>query len=205
MSNAVGQVVRVTRTLDLTREQEILAKCRAGDWSQFGELVNRYRRLVWSAVSSVAAEDGMETDLVQEVFIRAYEKLHSYRGDSAFSSWLYCLARNHAISYIRRRGRRPQSVSIDESGRSGDGLHERLPSESKPDTGYAEAARRRALDRLLMDLPLEYREVVNLYYLGEYTYEGIAEVLELPINTVKTRLRRGKQRLVAMADNAGWR
>jgi len=204
MCDVISQVMPVSRTLDLDREQQILACCRNGDWSDYGILVDRYRRLVWSAVDSVLAGESVVADVVQEVFIRTYEKLHTYRGDSAFSSWLYRLARNHAIGHLRRISRRPRSVSLDDSD-GGPDLHARLAGSSGPDTGYADQAREQALGYLLAKLPLEYREAVSLYYLGDYTYDGIAEILSVPLNTVKTRIRRGKQRLVDMARETGWR
>lgn len=189
--------------LTAAHEREILARCRAGDWSGYGLIVARYRRLVWAAVDAVLCGDVLVDDVVQEVFIRTYEKLHTFRGAASFSSWLYRLARNHAIGHLRKITRRPRLSSLDD-GDSGLALSERLPDSDRPDSGYTVDARRAAVSKMVTDLPREYREVVNLYYTSELSYEDIANVLRLPLNTVKTRLRRARLRLSQSARETGW-
>jgi RNA polymerase sigma-70 factor (ECF subfamily) len=183
----------------------VLTRCLAGDWNSYGWLVERYRRMVWAVVDAVLVEKSEVADVVQEVFIRAYQKLPGFRFQSAFSTWLYRLARNHAISHLRSRRRRPQTHSIDAEPAVGTVAHERLPGPSFPDADYLEAARQRELTSFLKHLDSPYREVINLYYLGDYSYEEMAELLSVPVNTVKTRLRRARMRLVSLAEQGGWR
>lgn len=186
------------------REAEILARCRAGDWSEYGALVQRYRRLVWAAVDAVLCGDESVADVVQESFIRAYEKLHTFRGSSNFSSWLYRLARNHALSFVRHRSRRPRADSLDVERAGGRDYHSILPDSKRPDREYELSRRQQDLERMLRELPQEYREVIDLYYNSELSYLEIAEVLQLPLNTVKTKLRRARLRLVEIAQRVGW-
>ncbi|MBN2083127.1 sigma-70 family RNA polymerase sigma factor [bacterium] len=192
------------KTEPLSEEQRIIARCRAGDWSEYGWLVNRYRRLAWAAVDSVAGDDAATADLVQETFIRVYEKLNTFRGDSRFSSWLYRLARNIAVSHLRKVNRRPRLDSLDAQPAGQPDYHSRLPDSRRPDQDYIEDARQRDLARILSELPADYRAVIDLYYTGELSYQEIAEILGLPINTVKTRLRRARQRIVESARASGW-
>jgi RNA polymerase sigma-70 factor (ECF subfamily) len=189
--------------LTVAHEREILACCRAGDWSDYGQIVTRYRRLAWAAADAVLSGDAGIDDVVQEAFIRVYEKLHTFRGESSFSSWLYRLARNQAISHLRKVTRRPRQSSLDDT-EGGRALAERLADGDRPDAGYSEEARRQVLNMMVKRLPREYREVVNLYYTSELSYEDIASVLRLPLNTVKTRLRRARLRLSQSAREAGW-
>ena len=113
-----------SRQSDTELEDNILQRCRSGDWSEFGWIVQRYQRLVWSAVDGVVDDKEAVPDLIQETFIRVYEKLHTFKYKSSFSSWLFRLARNHALSYSRRIQRRPRIASIDE--------YPRMPIERSP-------------------------------------------------------------------------
>ncbi len=187
-----------------SREHQILAACRAGDWSEYGVLVKRYRRLVWAAVDAVVADETAAADLVQEAFIRAYEKLHTFRGRSRFSSWLYRVARNQALSHVRRLRRRPPPASLDDGAAGERDLHEKTAGDGGPDQDYEHLARARAVERMLKSLPASYRELVNLHYLGEFSYQDIADTLGMPINTVKTKLRRARLRLQEQARRLGW-
>ena len=185
--------------LSAERETEILRACLAGDWSGYGTLVDRYRRLAWAAVDAVLDDPEAVPDVVQEVFIRAYEKLHTFRFNSRFSTWLYRIARNHAMNF-RRRALRLPAVSLDWEA----GLRAKLAGGEQPERAYFVRERRRALGRMVAALPARYRAVVNLYYLGELTYEEIAEVLRTPLNTVRTHLRRARLQLARQAIECGW-
>lgn len=187
-----------------SREQQILAACRAGDWSEYGVLVKRYRRLVWAAVDAIVADETAAADVVQEAFIRAYEKLHTFRGQSRFSSWLYRVARNQALSHVRRLRRRPPPASLDDGQDGERDLYQKTAGDAGPDLGYEQVARARAVDQMLAALPASYRELVNLHYLGEFSYQDIADTLGMPINTVKTKLRRARLRLQEQARRLGW-
>ena len=206
MYAAVPQVAQPNQQLTADEEAVIICRCRAGDWSSYGRLVTRYRRLVWAAVDAVLMglpEEAAE-EAVQEVFIRAFEKLHTYRGSGAFSTWLFALARNHALSLRRRRARRPQPASIEawmEDGRTPRSL---AVGDGNPAAEYAAAQQRRALERAMAQLPQQYLEALNLYYLNELSYEEVSIVLKIPINTVKTRLRRAKNKLLADTARLGW-
>jgi RNA polymerase sigma-70 factor (ECF subfamily) len=203
MGETTVQAACMSEGLTAAHEREILTRCRAGDWSDFGLIVARYRRLAWAAADAVLSGEAGIDDVVQEAFIRVYEKLHTYRGESSFSSWLYRLARNQAISHLRKVARRPRQSSLDDT-ESGRAMAERLADGDRPDAGYHNEARRQVLNMMVGRLPREYRDVVNLYYTSELSYEDIAKVLRLPLNTVKTRLRRARLRLSQSAREAGW-
>ncbi len=198
-------------------ELEILRECQRGDWSGYGLLVQRYRRLVWAAVEAVGLDPAQSEDAVQGAFVRAYQKLNTFRFRSSFSSWLYRLARNHALSCLRTAQRRPRPISLEAMRESG----AKLDAASGPATAldlneqhsgaghdpqalYALAARQGALRAMLQSLPSDQREALNLYYVAEYSYEQIAQALRLPLNTVRTKLHRGKQRLMQLAVERGW-
>ena len=184
----------------LSAERALIQRCQRGDWSEYGHLVERYRRLVWAAVDAVLDDSAQVEDAVQEVFIRVYEKLHLFGFRSSFSSWLWRLARNHALQVRRKSSRRPGWLSLHHE----DGSQRELRGAASPEDGYASELRAEAVGDLLRGLPEEYRSVLNLYYMGEHTYEDIAALTEMPLNTVRTRLRRAKQRLAELARAKGW-
>jgi RNA polymerase sigma-70 factor (ECF subfamily) len=184
----------------LSSEGALIQRCQDGDWSHYGLLVERYRRLVWAAVDAAIDDPGQVEDVVQEVFIRVYEKLHLFGFRSSFSSWLWRLSRNHALQVRRRSARRPGWLSLYHNN----GSQRELRGTASPEAGYANELREEAVTGLLRALPEEYRSVLNLYYMGEHTYEDIAALTEMPLNTVRTRLRRAKQRLAELARAKGW-
>ena len=184
----------------LAAERALIQRCQQGDWSQYGQLVERYRRLVWAAVDAAIDDPGQVEDVVQEVFVRVYEKLHLFGFRSSFSSWLWRLARNHALHVRRKAQRRPTWFSLYHE----DGSQRELRGAGSPETEYAAEQREAAVGDLLHALPEEYRSVLNLYYMGEHTYEDIAALTGMPLNTVRTRLRRARQRLSELARGNGW-
>jgi RNA polymerase sigma-70 factor (ECF subfamily) len=172
----------------------VLAQCRSGDWHAYGELVARYQRLVRAAVDLGQDEHSL-ADLVQETFIRAYEKLHLFRGQGSFSSWLYPLARNHALN--ARRGVRLPSLALD-------GLHSVKSEGAQPAEMYLDDSRQRLLRRLIGELPAREHEPLARHYFLAQSYEQIAAELNMPVNTVRTHIHRAKQRLRDGARRAGW-
>ena len=200
--DSAGEIV--AQRLEVDRETAILHACRAGDWRDYGVLVERYQRLVWAAVDAAAPDKSAVPDLVQESFVRAYEKLHLYEFRSSFSSWLYRLARNLALSAGRSAARRPvqliggslrlDAATAGQTEQRGGG----------PAQAYFASARGQALRALLAELPEQYHEPLALYYFHDMNYEQIAQALELPLNTVRTHLRRARLRLLELAREQGW-
>lgn len=196
---ALPELSSAPPTAMLDDEAQLLAQCRAGDWSGYGRLVERYQRLVWAAVDSVALDSSEAADLQQEVFVRAFEKLHLYTGRASFSSWLYRLARNHALNHLRRRKRRPGLLPTDS-------VPQQTASRAHTDPArrYDSAARSLLLRRLLADLPQQQHEALARFTYLEQSYETIAREMRLPLNTLRTQLRRARLRLRDGARAAGW-
>jgi len=184
------------------REAEILACCLEGDWSDYGEIVERYKPLVWSAVDAATDDKASIPDLVQEVFVKAYEKLYTFNMGGKFSSWIYRIARNHTLNHTRRfKVRRAVSLEAvqEDSGRSiaqnGEG----------PEKIVEKEARAAALEAMISRLPESYRMVLNMFYQGEMSYEEIAGETNMPLNTVRTHLRRARLKLAEFATEEGWK
>jgi RNA polymerase sigma-70 factor (ECF subfamily) len=138
-----------------------------------------------------SAED---EDLAQEVFLRAYQALPNFRGDSKFSTWVYKIARNVCLSELRKRDRHGEHLSLDEEGE--EKVHWLLQESQE---GLERKIERQDVSRkvreLIDQLPTRYRTVLTLFHINQASYEEIAEIMEVPLGTVKTYLHRARMRL----------
>ena len=168
------------------QETAIINEVLEGNQDQFRLLVERYHRGLVQHLYNIMKDGHMAEDIAQDAFIRAYEKLSQYDERYAFSTWLYKIADNLAYRQIKRL---KPAADIDE-------LQEFIADErptagEETDKSMAQTAVRRALDKL----PLDYRQVVTLYYWDNRSYEEIAVIVERPIGTVRTWLFRAKDQL----------
>jgi RNA polymerase sigma-70 factor (ECF subfamily) len=152
-------------------------------------LVSRHQRYVYNLAYRLLRDPQEAEDLAQEAFLRAWRGLARFRGDSKFTTWLYRIVTN--LCYNRLPKLRRQLIEADAEEL------ETYAAPSAPDPpAMAEASERRAfLHREIASLPEKYRLVITLYYLQELSYQEIADVLDLPLGTVKTHLYRAKANL----------
>lgn len=178
------------RSLAEQTDEELVRACRKRDHDAFTELVNRYRHKVYWLVSRMLGAEENE-DFAQEVFLRAYQALPNFRGDCLFSTWLYRIARNLCLSEIKKRNVRGIEVSLDE--KSDEGVHLMLS-----DSGGGTATEidkldlSRSIQQLVSRLPVQHRTALTLFYLNQASYEEIADIMNIPIGTVKTYIHRGR-------------
>ena len=178
-------------------EPAVAEYLRARDPEIFRVLVERHQvrvfRLVAGLLGPFADRDAQE--VTQEVFLRAHQRLASFRGEARFSSWLYRLAYNYTLQHKRRARLRLPHLPID--------ALETLSSRDGPHEAAAEREREQAVERLLEGLPEIYRSVVYLHYWLDATVEEMAELLAVPSGTVKSYLSRARARLRERACAAG--
>jgi len=183
-------------------DHRLIAACLGGDSRAFGELVRRYQDRLYSTVYRLLdnAEDAQ--DVVQEAFLHAYQSLESFKGDSLFFTWLYRIAVNAAISLKRKRR---VVLSID-GGRNGEGGVEPMdPSEvSRPGHALEQAEQERRVQQALNRLSPEHRAVLIMKDMEGQKYETMAEALQVPIGTIRSRLHRARLELrELLAANEG--
>ncbi|MFN3648461.1 MAG: sigma-70 family RNA polymerase sigma factor [Armatimonadota bacterium] len=166
-------------------DARLVARFQRGDEDAFDELVERHRRRVYSLVCRLARPADAD-DLAQEVFIAAYKALPSFRGDSAFSTWIYRIAVHVCSHYVRKR--RLDTTDLDEQHADQERGHD--PERSAMSTELQERVRD-AIERL----PYKLRLVVVLRDLHGLSYDEIAQVVGCPIGTVRSRLHYASQRL----------
>jgi len=169
-------------------EEALIERCRTGDDIAFGELVERYKHLVYGMVWRLTTDRSRTDDLAQEVFLKIYRGLPYFRGEARLSTWIFRIVQNVCV---QARSGRPPDVSLD-AGLGGDRPPPQFGSE---DRAFDSLEDRDRLDKALARLPPNYRMLVVAHYIKGVQYEALAEALNLPLGTVKTHLYRAKLRL----------
>jgi RNA polymerase sigma-70 factor (ECF subfamily) len=159
-------------------DAELVRLAAAGDERAFAELVRRHERRVFNLAYRLLGREEDARDAAQETFVSCFRKLSTFRGDALFTTWLHRIAVNASYDILRRR---KDILSADEAP-------EPPP---QPDHGD-QAAADVDVQRALREVPVEYRAVLVLHDLQGHAYDEVAEILDVPLGTVKSRLHRGR-------------
>lgn len=175
---------------DAATDELIAAKVQAGDQEAYGVLMERYEGRLSRYGRRFLADRDDVTDVVQDVFVKAYQNIRGYDSHQRFSPWIYRIAHNAFVSELRKKSHRPRVLP------DFDALVSHVPAPDEPDE--REVTEMRALvEKGLSMLPAHHREVLVLFYLEELSYKEIADVQQVPVGTVAVRLSRAKAALKA--------
>ena len=178
-------------------ENEIIRSVLRGNVNDFEKLVTAYEKNVYNIALRMVGDPDDAADMTQETFIKAYRALSSFRGDSKFSSWLYRIASNVCLDFLRSRSRHPQ-VSLNSSDEDDRTTFE-LPDMSRnPEEQLMKKLSMEAVRRGLEQLPEQQRQILVLRELGGLSYAELARILGLEEGTVKSRIFRARKRLCAI-------
>lgn len=183
----------------MTREQEtqIVRRVLEGDVNAFEDLVTEHEKGVYAIAQRMTGNAEDAADMTQETFIKAYNSLSSFRGDSKFSVWLYRIATNVCLDFLRSRSRKP-TVSLSVEDDDGEETQMDIADESQsPEQLLERGLTRDAVRRGLKSLSPEYRQILLLREIQGLSYEEISEALALEVGTVKSRIFRARKRLCA--------
>jgi RNA polymerase sigma-70 factor, ECF subfamily len=173
-------------------DDQLIERTLAGDTDQFSELVRRWERQIYGLSLRMLGRDEDARDVCQETFLAAYRNLNKFRGDAKFSSWLYRIALNACHSRLRRNGGAVEQ-SLDQEDASGRRLEIADAAAENAGERMHRDQRVTLVRRALQALPSEMRQVIVMKEYEELTFAEIAEVLNLPVSTVKSRLYTGLQ------------
>lgn len=177
-------------------DEELVAIVRDQDQEKFAELVRRYEKKLVRYAQFLVNDHDMAIDIVQESFIKAFQNLRSFDQKKRFSPWMYRIVHNQAVNSIRSKR---SIISID--------LHQWVEDfferPETPDEVYDKKEIAEGLKKKLDHLPVKYRSVLTLYYYEEKDYMEISEILRIPMNTVATWLRRGRNLLAKELTEKG--
>jgi RNA polymerase sigma-70 factor, ECF subfamily len=186
-----------SRSVETANDHELLAAIRDGDEAAFQEIVRRYRNPITNFVYRMIDDYERAVELAQETFIRVYTSASRYQANYSFSTYIYRIATNLAISELRRRKRR-KVVSLFSPFTNDDGEAIEIdPPDSNPlqDETLIKTERRKAVARAITSLPEKYRAAIVLRDVEGLSYDRIAEVLKLSEGTVKSRINRARNLL----------
>jgi len=194
---SAGGPARAPEPLSSGDERELIERCLAGDAAAFEPLVERYRQRVWRLAYQILRDREEAWDCAQEAFVRAYHSLPSFRGQSAFYTWLFRITVNVATDRHRARGAQARAFGA-----------ERVPEEewrrvtpdpgAGPDKAAVQSEQRARIRQALDVLPPKARTIIMLSDVEGLSYREIAEVLRCPIGTVMSRLHNARKRLKAL-------
>ena len=183
----------------MTREQEnrIVQKVLKGDVNAFETLVLEYEKNVYNIALRMTGNSEDASDMTQEAFIKAYSSLQSFRGDSKFSVWLYRIATNVCLDFLRSRSRKP-TVSLSMEDNDGEEVELDVADESRsPELLLDRQMTRESVRRGLDTLSPEYRQILLLREIQGLSYDEISQALGLEVGTVKSRIFRARKKLCA--------
>ena len=182
-------------------DRDLVSTAGAGLEGGFEELVRRYQRPISAYVYRMVGDYEAALDLTQEIFIKVYGSLSRYRSEFKFSTWIYRIAHNSAVDYLRKSSGRERSLV---NGTESDQYD--LPIESgslSPEQESEREERRLEIESIVRSLPAAYRELIVLRHSQDLTYEEIVEVTGLPLGTVKNRLFRAREMMRQQFVNRG--
>jgi RNA polymerase sigma-70 factor (ECF subfamily) len=176
-------------------DADLIASALGGDRAAFGDLVRRYQDRLYHSMFHICGTAEDAQDIVQDAFVHAFVKLQTFQRQSAFYTWLYRIALNQHLSQRRRR---PPPLSLDQQRQFGG---DPVDGQARPTAPLEQRDRIARVHAALLELSQEYRQVLVLREMEGWSYETIAEVLDLPIGTVRSRLHRARSELRALLQD----
>ncbi|MGH7586410.1 MAG: RNA polymerase sigma factor [Gemmatimonadales bacterium] len=180
-------------------DQEVVARAREGRETAYRELIRRYERPVFSLVFRMLRDRELAEDLTQETFVKALNAVESYRPEFKFSSWIFKIANNAAIDHLRRRELYTLSIEGSPNAVTPEAMEATaLQIRSATETPLQELEARELggqIEEAIASLRPEYRSCILLRHVEGRAYEEIAEILDLPLGTVKTYIHRARNEL----------
>ena len=180
----------------------LVEKAKSGDGKAFASLMNRYRDSIYYMLLKMVNNPVDAEDLTMEAFGKAFKNIDTYTPMYAFSTWLFMIATNNCIDFIRKKQTKP--TIIDQLDEVVDNLSINLASElPDPEEALINEQKLETLRKVIAQLKEPYREIIELRYFKEYSYEEISEKMDIPLGTVKVQLHRAKNLLFNIFNKTG--
>jgi len=187
------------------RDIKLVNLARKGDEKAFSMLLNRYKDAIYFMLLKMVNNRNDAEDLTIEAFGKAFTNLHQYSPEYAFSTWLFRIASNNGVDFLRKK--RGKTVSLENNNNDTSretGYNSVIKSDTlSPEESYIRKQRAVILRKIISKLKPRYRTLVELRYFKEYSYEEISKELNLPLGTVKVQLFRAREMLFNMLKNTG--
>ncbi len=184
-------MVSTGRDVDHALVDQVLA----GDRDAFTALLQRHQRMIFNFMYRMIGERSDAEDLTQEVFLKAYEALPRFRGESAFGTWLYRIAHNHCVNVLKRKGREIPATELANDASHGNPLTRSPDPAAPPDELLEQRELRAVVQAKLAELTPEHRAILVLRDIQGLSYDEIATTLDLEGGTVRSRIHRARMEL----------
>jgi len=173
-------------------DAQLVRRVQKGDKGAFDLLVLKYQHKIVSLVMRYVRDPDMALDITQEAFLKAYRALPRFRGDAAFYTWMYRIAVNTAKNYLAAQRRRPMDVELDMQDPDQFDLHAKLKDTDTPEAMTLSYELQTTVEKAIAALPDDLRTAIVLRELDGMSYEEIAETMECPVGTVRSRIFRAR-------------
>ena len=192
------EVVKPAAAVELTEEQTLVRRARQGDLAAYDDLVRRYQERIYATIYHMTSNHEDANDLAQETFIKAFQALKSFKGGSSFYTWIYRIAVNKTINFLKqRKNRSHMSLNDLDFNAENDPDLVALVSEKTPRREANLAELQEKLNEAMLKLSEPHRLVVTLHDVQGLAHDEIAEIMECNIGTVRSRLFYARQQLQA--------
>ncbi|WP_422084002.1 RNA polymerase sigma factor [Ulvibacterium sp.] len=175
--------------MSLQQDQYYIDKVINGDTNAFSVLVDRYKYMVYTLAVRMVKNNEEAEEVAQDTFLKVYKSLPSFKGDSKFSTWVYKIAYNRSLDYIKKLGRIPETALIEEYAE-----HNRTSLASAIDQ-FEIDERKETIKRAMQELPADYATILTLHYFEELSLKEISKIMDASPDTLKVKLFRARKRL----------
>ncbi|MFA6973476.1 MAG: sigma-70 family RNA polymerase sigma factor [Parcubacteria group bacterium] len=179
-------------------DNELILLVREKNAERYAEIIERYQGKLFAYLYRLIGNRDEAEDLLQDVFIKAYKNLYSYDVSRKFSSWIYRIAHNEAVNYIKRKSLK-RFISWEDISSTKDKLVSQS-TEDGADDAWIRKESIKEVDDAIKRLPIKYKQVLLLRYFSDKSYEEIGEILGKPVNTVGTLINRAKKNLAEVME-----
>jgi RNA polymerase sigma-70 factor (ECF subfamily) len=189
------KIVSSNREEKIKAEQKLITEALSGDQKAYKKLLEQYKTPVFHVIFKIVHNKEEADDLVQETFMKAFCSLATYKKEYRFTTWLYKIAANSSIDFLRKR--KLEAFSLDEPVETKDGERGmELPDLTySPEKDFSYKQKLFSIDQAIDSLPKKYKEVIVYRHKQDKPYEEIAEILKIPVGTVKARIFRARELL----------
>jgi len=178
---------------EIDSDKRLVERVKRGDKRAFDVLVLKYQHRIANLITRYVRDQDEVLDVTQEVFVKAYRAMNNFRGDAQFYTWLYRIAINTAKNFLVAKSRRPPDTDIDVDEREFSEQSVVISEEGNPEDQLSGEQLKRVLQKALEDLPEELRVALMLREFDGLTYDEIAQIMDCPVGTVRSRIFRGRE------------
>jgi RNA polymerase sigma-70 factor (ECF subfamily) len=182
-------------TLNRQEDFALVERAKLNDQAAFARLLEKYQRPLYFHINKIVHDKEILEDLIQEIFLKAFDNIHTFDTSYAFSTWLYRIATNHSIDYLRKK--KLKTLSLDEPYQTKDGEMklEIADDDTEADDVILHQQRVNIIMEAIESLPEKYEKIIRLRHMDEKSYQEIAEMMDLPLGTVKAHIFRARELL----------